>query len=399
MHASARKSKAVTRRRAGLPKKNRRNALTKISPPCHCEESAARRDDEAIPSPITTLLWLCGRRGAPSRPLTKADVAGMGNVSATMRRTLASGAIVLLLSCLPKAAVAGCTCGCGIESCNPGSCSWKTCSAANCGATCPGGGTCSWCTVKGGTKCLGVTKRCGDAGSGGCGQGNACYPNCPTKYCANRTVPACSQHEGTCGCGCRGWGCIAPGETCDCGYDEDNPPPNCSTAGGNRCGGLGCACGLVCSDGLSGNPCGGKGCGFGGSGCGGGGCTFPTTPCNTRCKKATAACTGKGCRVTCGFLVCTTLYNWCQDSCNAALVGGQCNGIRGCGCDVGLSQSCLAGCAFDGCCSSYYGFCYYNCHCACWVGFGMCRFNVPPGTCWFCWQSMQQCWPSTCINN
>jgi len=241
----------------------------------------------------------------------------VGKVSATMRRTLASGAIVLLLSCLPKAALAGCTCGCGIESCNPGSCSWKTCSAANCGGTCTGSGTCGWCSHEGSPQCGGETTRCGDEGSGGCGQGNACYLNCWTRYCATLQVPDCNKHEGTCGCGCKGWGCIAPGETCDCGYDEENPPPNCSTAGGNRCGGSDCACGLVCPDGLSGNPCGGKGCK---TSCGGSGCAG--SACDNRCKASSTHCGGKGCKINCQG-------SWCS-----YYPGGGCSGL----CKLSTSQ-------------------------------------------------------------
>jgi len=131
----------------------------------------------------------------------------------------------------------------------------------------------------------------------GCGQYWACLTYCGWGGWCSETgsPPGCDS----CGCGCYGFGCIAPGETCDCGY-ETQGAPQCS------CGGSNCGCGFVCPYGW--NPCGGKGCK---TACGGEGCVGSV--CDTRCKASATHCGGKGC-------------NYAGSGCGSTLCGSPCTG-------------------------------------------------------------------------
>ena len=146
-----------------------------------------------------------------------------------------------------------------------------------------------------------------------------------------------------------------------------------------------------CSNGSTPQSCELKHCST--DGCLGTGCN--DTVCPSWCANGgSQPCSGKGCRVSCGFNGCD-----CTDICKDATVA-QCIGAAKCGCDSAPvnPQSCLPGCSVDGCCVNYSGTsCSYNCHCGCLLT-GACIFNLPPSTCYFCTSSMETCSPSTCIN-
>jgi len=210
-------------------------------------------------------------------------------------------------------------CGCGITcSKKPalcggikGQCSQGAC----CGATLGSRPCHVFCARTGPADCGGglqASTHCGDDGSAGCQQGNACYSNGTCgRYCKNGPIGGCPNDF--CGCGCAGWGCACI-YYLECGWGGD-----CSSIG---CQGDSCQCGYVCPNGL-GTPCPGIGCNFNaGKGCGGAGCA--TGGCSSICRLSSWQCAGQQASCTCGGTNCE-----CGTIC---LNGWQpCNGSFSCG--------------------------------------------------------------------
>lgn len=157
-------------------------------------------------------------------------------------------------------ACGGCTCS-GAFCSNANCPNKKTCSQSNCGGTCPGGGSCNWCSNRTtDCACSGQSQpcpspRCGD----GCGGGGGQYcPACP-KYnqtrlnCAGGTSCSTNGCQGTnCICGNR---CTGAGSNCPAGGKETYPP-KCEHGSPACCKNPGCTCCADCKSATGPNTCG-----------------------------------------------------------------------------------------------------------------------------------------------